>query len=42
MFFKLKKIWEKDVLKIFDIVGYMKIMFNGEIIVKVLIYYENE
>ncbi|PAY13998.1 D-alanyl-D-alanine carboxypeptidase family protein [Bacillus sp. 7705b] len=39
---KPKKAWEKDVSKIPDIVGYMKVMFNDEIIAKVPIYYENE
>ncbi|MEC1648704.1 D-alanyl-D-alanine carboxypeptidase family protein [Bacillus halotolerans] len=39
---KPKKAWEKDVSKIPDIVGHMKVMFNDEIIAKVPIYYENE
>ena len=39
---KPKKTWEKDASKIPDIVGHMKIMFNGETIAKVPIYYENE
>ncbi|WHY22879.1 D-alanyl-D-alanine carboxypeptidase family protein [Bacillus velezensis] len=39
---KPKKAWEKDVSKIPDIVGHMKVMFNNETIAKVPIYYENE
>ncbi|QQF61583.1 D-alanyl-D-alanine carboxypeptidase [Bacillus mojavensis] len=39
---KPKKAWEKDVSKIPDIVGHMKVMFNDETIAKVPIYYENE
>lgn len=39
---KPKKAWEKDISKIPDIVGHMKVMFNDETIAKVPIYYENE